>query len=187
MYQHGPLCLGTGDSPKKTNTSEDCLFLDVYAPTNATVKSNLPIFLFIQGGGFNYNANPPHEESGYQVRAIFDNAGFAQPGMDVKVAGVVVGAIESVEVTEDFKAAVVLDITEPGYQDFRRDATCIVRPQSLIGEKFVECDPGTANSPELAKIDDGDGKGQHLLPLARTSSPVDLDLINDTISEETSE
>lgn len=39
-------------------TSEDCLFLDVYAPTNATTDSKLPVFVFIQGGGFNDNANP---------------------------------------------------------------------------------------------------------------------------------
>ncbi|KAK3950103.1 Alpha/Beta hydrolase protein [Pseudoneurospora amorphoporcata] len=39
-------------------TWEDCLFLDVYAPTNATTDSKLPVFVFIQGGGFNDNANP---------------------------------------------------------------------------------------------------------------------------------
>ena len=76
----------------------------------------------------------------YKVRAIFDNAGFVIPGEDVKVAGVKVGSIDSIDVTDDFKAAVVLDITDPGYQDFRQDAGCIVRPQSLIGERFVECE-----------------------------------------------
>ena len=77
----------------------------------------------------------------YKVRAIFDNAGFVIPGEDVKVAGVKVGKIDSLDVTTDFKAAVVLDINDPGYQDFRKDAECIVRPQSLIGERFVECEP----------------------------------------------
>lgn len=38
--------------------SEDCLFLDVYAPTNASSDSKLPVYLYIQGGGFNTNANP---------------------------------------------------------------------------------------------------------------------------------
>src|SRR5687768_12897855 len=73
------------------------------------------------------------EEEAYKVRAIFDNAGFVIPGEDVKVSGVKVGTIDAVEVTDDFKAAVVLDIEDPGFQDFRRDASCIVRPQSLIG------------------------------------------------------
>ncbi len=79
------------------------------------------------------------EDDAYRVRAIFDNAGFIIPGEDVKVAGVKVGSIEDVEVTPEFKAAVVLRIDDAGYQDFRSDATCIVRPQSLIGEKYVEC------------------------------------------------
>ena len=77
----------------------------------------------------------------YEVRAIFDNAGFVIPGEDVKIAGVKVGTIADLDVTPDNKAAVVLRIDEPGYRDFRRDASCIVRPQSLIGERFVECTP----------------------------------------------
>ena len=35
----------------------------------------------------------------------------------------------------------MLDIQDPAYQDFRTDARCQVRPQSLIGERFVECTP----------------------------------------------
>src|SRR4051794_23223713 len=79
------------------------------------------------------------DEHAYKVRAIFDNAGFVIPGEDVKVAGVKVGRIDSLDVTDDNKAVVVLDIQDKGYQEFRRDAECTVRPQSLIGERFVEC------------------------------------------------
>ncbi|KAI6781657.1 Pyrethroid hydrolase-like protein [Emericellopsis cladophorae] len=32
--------------------------MNVMAPTNATCSSNLPVFLYIQGGGFNSNSNP---------------------------------------------------------------------------------------------------------------------------------
>ena len=125
----------------------------------------------------------------YKVRAIFDNAGFVIPGEDVKVAGVRVGAIDSIEVTDDFKAAVVLDITDPGYQDFRRDASCIVRPQSLIGERFVECEltetrsAGEQAPPELEQIEDGPGEGEYLLPVERNGKAVDLDLINNIMRE----
>ena len=45
-------------------TSEDCLFLDVYAPTNTTADSRLPVFVFLQGGGFNSNANPNFNGTG---------------------------------------------------------------------------------------------------------------------------
>ena len=81
------------------------------------------------------------EDEAYRVRAVFDNAGFVIAGEDVKVAGVKVGSVEDVEVTDDYKAAIVLRIDHEGYQDFRADAECQVRPQSLIGERFVECSP----------------------------------------------
>ena len=128
-------------------------------------------------------------EEPYKVRAIFDNAGFVIPGEDVKVAGVKVGKIDSLDVTDDFKAVVVLDIQEEAYQDFRRDAECMIRPQSLIGEKFVECEPTQARQanaeppPALEKIDDGPGEGQYLLPVSQTTKPVDLDLINNITRE----
>jgi ABC-type transporter Mla subunit MlaD len=125
----------------------------------------------------------------YKVRAIFDNAGFVIPGEDVKVAGVKVGTIDAVDVTDDFKAAVVLDISDEGYQDFRQDAECLVRPQSLIGERFVECKPtqtravGTEPPPALERIDEGPGEGQYLLPVERNGKAVDLDLVNNIMRE----
>src|SRR5919107_6371855 len=96
--------------------------------------------------------------SGYRVTAIFNNAFSVIPGEDVKIAGVKVGKIDSLGLTADHKAAVVLRIDEPGFQDFRDDAECTIRPQSLIGEKFVECVPtqprgaGDTPRPQLRKI-----------------------------------
>jgi virulence factor Mce-like protein len=123
----------------------------------------------------------------YRVRAIFMNAFSVIPGEDVKIAGVKVGKIESLDVTPDHKAAVVLRIDRPGFDDFRQDAECTIRPQSLIGEKFVECTPtqprpeNAQPAPKLRKIDRGEGKGQYLLPVSQTSKPVDLDLVNNTL------
>mgnify|MGYP001389388916 CR=1 FL=1 len=120
----------------------------------------------------------------YKVRAIFDNAGFLVPGEDVKVAGVVVGRIDALEVTRDKKAAVVLEITDPAFRNFRQDARCQIRYQSLLGEKYVACEPtqprgeGEPPAPPLRQIAAGPNKGQHLLPVERTSSPVDLDMLN---------
>ena len=136
-----------------------------------------------------WSAAGDDDGGGYKVRAIFDNAGFVIPGEDVKVAGVKVGKIDSLDVTEDNKAAVVLDITDPGYQDFRNDAECTVRPQSLIGEQFVDASrpsrgrPAPEPPPKLKQIKDGPGKGQYLLPVENTSKPVDLDLIDNIMRE----
>jgi virulence factor Mce-like protein len=118
------------------------------------------------------------DDGSYRVRAIFDNVAAAVGGEDVKVAGAKVGAIESLDVTEENKAAVVLKIDDTEFTPFRENASCTIRPQSLIGEKFVECDPGTSEAPELKRIEDGEGEGEYLLPVSHTSSPVDLDLIN---------
>jgi phospholipid/cholesterol/gamma-HCH transport system substrate-binding protein len=122
----------------------------------------------------------------YQVRAIFDDAANIISGENVKVDGVTVGSVGSVTPTPKQKAAVVLNISNPGFKDFRADATCTIRPQALLGEKFVDCLPtqprveGTPLPPPLRTIPHGlEGEGQRLLPVTNTSSPVDPDLLND--------
>ncbi len=126
-------------------------------------------------------------DESYKVRAIFDNAGFLVPGEDVKASGVVIGTISSLEVTPQKKAAVVLEITDPAFKDFKQDATCAVRLQSLLGEKYVACEPtqprneGERASPPLRKIREGPGKGEYLLPISQTQSSVDLDMLNNVM------
>jgi ABC-type transporter Mla subunit MlaD len=139
-------------------------------------------------------------DDGYRVRAIFDNGGYLVNDEEVRIAGANVGTIEEVDVTlpgdvvawdkngnpieKPGKAIVVLNITDPGFHDFREDATCLIRPQSLIGEKFVDCRPtlprapGSEPAPPLKQIEDGPGEGQYLLPLGNSGTSVDPDLIN---------
>jgi virulence factor Mce-like protein len=108
-----------------------------------------------------------------RLDAIFDNASFVGKGQDVRVAGATVGKVKDVELTKDRKARISMDI-DPGFLPFRQDASCTILPQSLIGEKFVECDPGQPSSPELKA---GPGGGATTIPLKNTQSPVDLDLV----------
>jgi len=123
---------------------------------------------------------------GYTVRAIFDDAGNVISGEDVKIDGVKVGTVGSVTPTPRSQAAVVLHIENPGFQDFRADASCTIEPEALIGEKFVNCLPtqprviGTPLPPPLHKIPNGqEGTGEYRLPVNNTSSPVDVDLLQD--------
>ena len=44
--------------------SEDCLFLNVYAPVNATSKSRLPVMFWIHGGGFAGGASSEPRHNG---------------------------------------------------------------------------------------------------------------------------
>ena len=137
------------------------------------------------------------DDGPYEVRGIFDNGGFIVNGEEVRIAGATVGTVESVDVTGPDeiasleggphpvpgKAVVVMNITDDGFKDFREDASCIIRPQSLIGEKLVDCTPtqpraaGSPAPPELEEIEDGPGEGQRLLPLENNGKAVDLDLI----------
>jgi phospholipid/cholesterol/gamma-HCH transport system substrate-binding protein len=123
-------------------------------------------------------------DGGYKVRAVFDNASFIIPGEDVKVAGVVVGSIDDIDLTRQNRAAVVLKIDEPAFTPFRADAHCQIRLQSLIGEQYVECEPTQARegadrpAPPLRRIESGPGEGQYLLPVQNTTTPIAVDLIN---------
>jgi phospholipid/cholesterol/gamma-HCH transport system substrate-binding protein len=142
------------------------------------------------------------DDDSYEVRAIFDNASFLAPGMEVRVAGAKVGSVAELDVTfpdepaladgspEPGKAAVIMQIDDPGFQDWRQDASCTIHPQSLLGERFVECEPtqprapGTEPPPELEVIGEGEpGEGQRLLPLEQNGKAVDLDLVNNIMRE----
>ena len=74
------------------------------------------------------------------------------------------------------QAAVVLHIENPGFQDFRADASCTIRPQALIGEKYVDCLPtqprveGTPLPPPLHKIPGGQ-EGAGRVPAAGAEHP----------------
>ncbi|KAJ3467918.1 hypothetical protein MRS44_005482 [Fusarium solani] len=76
--EHGPVCYGVqglafGSVP--VPLSEDCLFIDVYAPSDATDSElgGLPVMLWLQGGAFvqlfnpNYNGTGLIEASGGRV------------------------------------------------------------------------------------------------------------------------
>jgi phospholipid/cholesterol/gamma-HCH transport system substrate-binding protein len=136
------------------------------------------------------------DSGSYEVRAIFDSADFLVTGENVRVAGATVGSVGDVEVSmpgepvhadgsaEPGKAIVVLKIDDPGFRDFRSDASCIIRPQSLLGEKFVNCEPTQPRAPDqkapplIQRIPEGQpGAGQYLLPLENNGNAVDLDLV----------
>lgn len=53
----GPICLGISVSVPSSSESEDCLFVNVWAPQGANTTSKLPVWLFIQGGGYVSNSN----------------------------------------------------------------------------------------------------------------------------------
>ena len=62
--QRGNKCWGYRKHPDETGYDEDCLFLDVYVPSNVSTGSKLPVFFFIPAGGFNYNSGADTDRAG---------------------------------------------------------------------------------------------------------------------------
>jgi ABC-type transporter Mla subunit MlaD len=71
-------------------------------------------------------------------------------------------------------ALIDFEVTATGFDSLRDDAFCETRPQSLIGEYFVDCRPGTSSK----KLPAG-GR----VPIERTASTVPADLLNNIMRE----
>ena len=105
----------------------------------------------------------------YRVDVIFDNSRGLTPGQLVEVAGARVGKIEAIHLTPDYKARIQLSV-DRRFAPFRKNATCTIRPQGLLAEYYVECDPGTPSAPELH----GSGTKAPTVAVTRTTQPVAL-------------
>jgi phospholipid/cholesterol/gamma-HCH transport system substrate-binding protein len=103
----------------------------------------------------------------------FDNAFGLVPGADFKVAGVKAGKIQGLDLDpKTLHAVVTVQVTQQGFGQFRTDAFCESRPQSLIGEYFVECQPG-----ERGKV----LKPGSTIPVNQTQSTIPGDLLQDVL------
>ncbi|OBT93878.1 hypothetical protein VE01_08506 [Pseudogymnoascus verrucosus] len=73
------VCLGNGVQLPSTLQSEDCLFANVWTPASATITSKLPVWIYIQGGGYasdsngRYNGSTVVEQSGQNVVVVMFN------------------------------------------------------------------------------------------------------------------
>ena len=125
---------------------------------------------------------------GKEIRIAFDNAFGLTQGGDLRVGGVRAGETTKFLTsrgeecqTEETKrtgrkprtcAIVVAKIVEDGFKSFRSNAQCDIRQQSLIGEYYVDCQPG--NSGQELKKDKP-------LPVQQTTSTVPTDLVNNIL------
>lgn len=92
-------------------------------------------------------------KGGYELVGTFDAAGQGLlSGSDVKIRGVNIGEVKRIELVGG-QALVTLRI-EPEH-DVPVDASAVIRPKTLFGEKFVDIDPGPAEV-DGPFLDDGD-------------------------------
>ena len=127
------------------------------------------LMVLVVASGLAWIAAADEQAASYRLDAIFDNASQVVKGQDVKIAGAPVGYVEAVELTEDHRARLKLRI-DKRFAPFRTDAACTIQPQSIIGEKFVQCTPGSPDGRALK----GDPA---VLGHERNRTPVDLDLV----------
>jgi phospholipid/cholesterol/gamma-HCH transport system substrate-binding protein len=86
---------------------------------------------------------------GQTVVADFANIGAMTSQAQVKIGGVLVGTTGTPTVDPDRKVAMVPMNLDQKALPLHADATATIRQLSLIGEKFVDLNPGTPSAPVL--------------------------------------
>lgn len=116
----------------------------------------------------------------YRVKAVFQNAGQLVNGNEVRVGGQRVGSITDIALDETAQAVVTLEI-EDDLAPLHRGTRATIRSTSLSGiaNRYVSIQPGPNSSRE---IPDGGEIGAD-----ETSAPVDLDVLFNTLDEDTRE
>jgi ABC-type transporter Mla subunit MlaD len=131
------------------------------------------VVLGICAGAFVLAGAADKKPDGQTYTIMFDNAFGLTKGGDFRVGGVNAGQTTEFDVDkkkgEAPKAKVTVEVTKPGFGDFRSDASCEIRPQSLIGEYYVDCQPGKSE----------ERLPNNTVPVEQTSSTIPTDLVND--------
>lgn len=102
---------------------------------------------------------------------VLDNAFGLTNGSDLRSSGVRVGTVTGLDVQRSTdRALVTISVSRPDFAGFRKDVFCNVKPQSLIGEYYMDCDPGTSPLPAPSTI-----------PVTQTAATIPPDLVLDIL------
>jgi phospholipid/cholesterol/gamma-HCH transport system substrate-binding protein len=114
-------------------------------------------------------------DSGVSYKLLFQTGGQLVPGNQVLVGGQPIGTVDEISLTQDAQAEVNITVDEPLHDG----TTATIRSTSLSGiaNRYVSISPGPNNEPELP-----DGS---TLASDKTTSPVDLDQLFNTLDERT--
>jgi phospholipid/cholesterol/gamma-HCH transport system substrate-binding protein len=118
--------------------------------------------------------------SSYTVTAEFENASQLVTGNNVDVAGVPVGSVKQISLSDDGQALVKLEISDSAYTPLPNGTHATVRSQSLSGIANRYVDLALPTHPDGQKIDSGAQITQQ-----DTTSEVDLDQLFNTLNKPT--
>lgn len=91
-------------------------------------------------------------KDGYTVYAEFEKAGGIKPKAIVEIAGVEVGTVKSVSITNDYLARIELTIDKK--IKLQEDVIASIKTKGLIGEQYLQISPGGSDNmiPDGGKI-----------------------------------
>jgi phospholipid/cholesterol/gamma-HCH transport system substrate-binding protein len=92
-------------------------------------------YLSVSLGGLTY-ANT----GGLRLTATFDEIGGLKPRAQVVIGGVKVGQVERIELAEDFRARVVLDVERS--LALPDDSSASILTAGLLGDQYIAIEPG---------------------------------------------
>ncbi|HKJ37034.1 MAG TPA: MlaD family protein [Solirubrobacterales bacterium] len=131
----------------------------------------LLLFLWLAFGGA-----VPLKPKSYRVTVPFDEATQLAVESDVRISGVSVGKVKSIELSDEGFADAEIQL-DAKFAPIPSNTKSILRQKTLLGETYVELTPG---DPEQGMLEeDGD------LPRAQVSKAVQLDEIFRTFDEPT--
>jgi phospholipid/cholesterol/gamma-HCH transport system substrate-binding protein len=127
----------------------------------------LAIVLISIGVYFGFTKDIPFTH-GYQLHAVFESSNNLRPGSPVRIAGVNVGKVKSIDRYRNTNLTdITMEINGDGLP-IHRDATLKIRPRIFLeGNFFVDLKPGSPSAPE---VPDGGTIGP-----TQTATPVQLD------------
>ncbi|MCW2856602.1 MAG: hypothetical protein JWR52_2217 [Marmoricola sp.] len=105
------------------------------------------------------------------LRVTMPDAGQLEVGASVRGAGALIGTIQSVKLDSQRHAELTLSL-EKGVLPLHQDATLTVRPSNLLGEDYVDLDPGSDRAPFMTT---------DYLPAKQTSVATNIQDVLDTL------
>lgn len=93
------------------------------------------------------------------LQVLYNYAGGLEEGSPVRVMGIKVGKVKSIEFDptqktaggEEVKLRVLIQIEKKAWSSIRKDSKFFINLAGVIGEKFLEISPGSASEAELTE------------------------------------
>ena len=130
------------------------------------------LFLWVTFGG-----PTPFRAKSYELKVPFNEATQLAEQSDVRISGVNVGKVQSIDLAPNRKQALATVAIDDQYAPLPESTRAILRTKTLLGETYIELTPGSRHAPEL-----GDGA---TLPEANVAESVQLDEIFRTFDART--